>query len=99
MIRKLISWLMKGVIKANDVAGTPIRVVERQMDGCMAHYCSREDFGTVIDHDMRPLLGSRKKLDDYWLIKWDKETGREPSWYPACFFTYRDEHGTHVRLC
>ena len=31
----------------------PTRVVERQMDGCMAEYMSREDYGTVIGHDTR----------------------------------------------
>lgn len=103
MIKKVlltpISWLLKGVINARLVANAPIRVVERQMDGCMAHYCSREDYGTVIDHDLRRLHGSRKALDDHWLIAWDDETGRESSWYPACFFPYKDEHGVHVRTC
>lgn len=76
-----------------------IRVVERQMDGCMAHYCSREDYGTVIGHDERSLYGSGEKLSHYWLIKWDEEAGREPEWYPACFFSWQQSDGTHVRSC
>lgn len=78
---------------------TSTRVVERQMDGCMAHYMSREDYGTVIGHDRRLLKGhSDFEKVAYWLIQFDGD--REDQWYPKCFFSDgRDDDGTRVRTC
>ncbi len=67
----------------------PTRVVERQMDGCMAHHMSREDYGTVIEHDMCPLYPF-DELVPFWLIQFDGE--RKDEWYPKCFFVYQDDH-------
>lgn len=74
----------------------PIRVVERQMDGCMAEYMSREDYGTVIGHDTRRLYPYEKYVP-YWLIQFDG--ARKNEWYPKCFFVYQDDDGTWVRSC
>lgn len=74
----------------------PTRVVERQWDGCMAHYMSREDYGTVIGHDVRTLYPYDDRVP-YWLIQFDGE--RPDEWYPKCFFVYQDDDGTWVRTC
>ena len=94
MISRLISRVINWFVRAAPT----IRVVERQMDGCMAHYCSREDYGTVIGHDSRLLLGfSDTKKVPWWLIRWDGD--REDQWYPGMFFKYTDDDGTWVREC
>lgn len=88
----LVNLLRSGLSKAK-----PIRVIERQWDGCMANSLTREDKGTVIDFDMRLLIGwSDRTKVEYWLIRWDGD--REDSWYPAMFFR-RTETGELVRDC
>jgi len=74
---------------------SPIRVVERQMDGCMAAYICREDYGTVIGYAMRPLPSEGKS--HHWLIRFDGE--RRDEWYPKSFFSYQDDNGLWVRDC
>lgn len=75
---------------------TRTRVVERQMDGCMAHRMSREDYGTVIDHRMGHLYPYADPVP-FWLIHFDGD--RRDEWYPKCFFVYQDDDDTWVRTC
>ena len=82
---------MFGLFKSLLCSEIGSRVVERQMDGCMAHYCSRERWGRIIG------LTGNDDLYPRYRIRWD-DTG-EVTEFPRDAFRYSDETGALTRLC
>lgn len=72
----------------------PIRVVEREMRGCMANVLHREDRGTVIGYRTGSVYPDPSPRP-FWLVRWDGD--RPDQWYPAYFFSHQEHDRTYIR--
>ncbi len=91
----MMNKILQTIINLLWVKLPTVRVVERL--GAGNGYYDREDYGTVVECNYRPIVGySDYPIEPWWLIRWDGD--RKNTWIPQDSFRHRDEHGTWVRI-